>query len=284
MDPVGPNGEFIIDYSLYDARRAGFETVVFIIKHEMEAAFRETVGKRLAEKMKVRYAFQQLDFLPEGYQVPKDRIKPWGTGHAVLSAGSEIDAPFAVINADDYYGVSAFQTIFDFLSQARDRNGVGNYCMVGYLLKNTVTENGSVSRGVCEMNLAGYLSQVTEHTHIEPTPDGIQSTIDNGVMITLSEDTIVSMNLWGFTTSFLTAAEQRFSVFLDDALANNPMKGEYFLPAIVSQLLNEKKASVKLLKSKDKWYGVTYQEDRPTVVAALSEMTVAGIYPAPLWE
>lgn len=283
MDPVGPNGEFIIDYSLCDARRAGFETVVFIIKHEIEDAFRATVGKRVAEKMNVRYAFQQLDLIPEGYQVPEGRVKPWGTGHAILSASAVIDAPFAVINADDYYGVTAFQTVFTFLSQARDENGVGDYCMVGYLLKNTVTENGSVARGVCERDGEGFLIQVTEHTHIEPTEKGIQSTLDNGAVLELPGDTIVSMNLWGFTPSFLQAAKQGFSAFLDHALVNNPMKGEYFLPAIVSQLLDEKKAKAKVLTSKDKWYGVTYQKDRPTVVAALAEMTAAGIYPAPLW-
>lgn len=284
MDPVGPNGEFIIDYSLYDARRAGFETVVFIIKQENETAFRETIGKRVAQNMTVRYAFQRLEGIPKGYQVPKMRKKPWGTGHAVLSAASEIDAPFAVINADDYYGAAAFQTIFEFLSEAKDENGVGHYCMVGYLLKNTVTENGSVARGVCEMTQDGFLSQVTEHTKIETTKEGIQSTLDNGTVCAMPEDTMVSMNFWGFTQGFLREAERRFPAFLEDVLVQNPLKGEYFLPAIVSQLLHEEKATVKLLTSADKWYGVTYQEDRPTVVAALAEMTKAGMYPAPLWQ
>lgn len=159
MDPVGPNGEFIIDYSLYDAHRAGFETVVFIIKPEMETAFRATVGQRVSKAMEVRYAFQKLDLLPEGYQIPEGRVKPWGTGHAVLSAAGAIDAPFAVINADDYYGITAFQAIFQFLSQARDQDGIGDYCMVGYLLKNTVTEHGSVSRGICARNGDGFLTQ-----------------------------------------------------------------------------------------------------------------------------
>lgn len=284
MDPVGPNGEFIIDYSLYDAHRAGFETVVFIIKPEMEETFRATVGQRISRTLEVRYAFQKLDLLPPGYQIPEGRVKPWGTGHAILSASPQIDAPFAVINADDYYGVTAFQEIFRFLSQAEDRDGVGDYCMVGYLLKNTVTEHGSVARGVCTRDEHEFLTQVTEHTQIEPTDDGIRSTLDNGQSIVLPEGTVVSMNLWGFTPGFLREVERRFAAFLDDALRTNPLKGEYFLPAIVSQLLDERKAQVKVLTSGDKWYGVTYQADRPAVVAALAEMTDRGTYPAPLWE
>ena len=194
MDPVGPNGEFIIDYSLYDARRAGFETVVFIIKHEIEAAFRETVGQRVADYMEVRYAFQQVENLPAGYAVPQGRVKPWGTGHAILSAKEVIDAPFAVINADDYYGVSAFQTIYQHLAQQE----TCNYYMVGYQLKNTVTENGSVARGVCQRDQKGYLVDITEHTQIETTPDGIRSTLPDGTVMPLADDTVVSMNLWGW--------------------------------------------------------------------------------------
>lgn len=284
MDPVGPNGEFIIDYSLYDAHRAGFETAVFIIKPDIEAAFRETVGQRAAGTMEVRYAFQTVDLLPEGYTAPEGRVKPWGTGHAVLSARAAIDAPFAVINADDYYGVEAFRSIYAYLSQAEEQNGVGDYCMVGYLLKNTVTEHGSVSRGICQQDAAGCLTQITEHTQIEQRPDGIYSTLDSREVVSLPGDTVVSMNLWGFTTGFLREAESRFTRFLDDALENNPMKGEYYLPAVVSQLLDEGRARVKILTSTEKWYGVTYQADRPAIVAALVDMTNAGVYPAPLWN
>lgn len=284
MDPVGPSGEFIIDYSLYDAHRAGFETVVFIIKPEMEDAFRATVGQRISRTMEVRYAFQQLELLPDGYHIPEGRVKPWGTGHAILSASPQIDAPFAVINADDYYSVTAFQVIFRYLSQAMDQGEIGDYCMVGYLLKNTVTEHGSVSRGICTRNEKGFLTQVMEHTCIELTSDGIRSALDNGQSVLLPENTVVSMNLWGFTPSFLHEVESRFAAFLDDALRSNPLKGEYFLPAIVSQLLEEQKAQVKVLTSGDKWYGVTYQEDRPAVVAALADMTHRGAYPIPLWE
>ena len=283
MDPVGPNGEFIIDYSLYDAHRAGFETVVFIIKPDIEAAFRETVGQRASGAMEVRYAFQTVDLLPEGYAVPEGRIKPWGTGHAILSASAVIDAPFAVINADDYYGVDAFRSIYRHLSEAQERSGSGDYCMVGYLLKNTVTEHGSVSRGVCQQDAAGHLKQITEHTRIEQRPDGIYSVLENGE-VPMPEDTVVSMNLWGFTPDFLPEAQSRFVRFLDDALQNNPIKGEYYLPAIVSQLLEEGKARVKILTSTEKWYGVTYQEDRPAIVAALQAMTDDGTYPAPLWK
>lgn len=279
MDPVGPNGEFIIDYSLYDARRAGFETVVFIIKREMEAAFRETVGQRVSQHMEVRYAFQQVENLPAGYTVPAGRVKPWGTGHAILSAKDVIDAPFAVINADDYYGLSAFQNIYQHLAQRETRN----YYMVGYQLKNTVTENGSVARGVCQRDAKGYLVDITEHTCIETTPDGIYSTLPDGTVTPLAEDTVVSMNLWGFPAEFLTEVEGRFPAFLEDALNNNPLKGEYFLPGIVSQVLEEGKAKVTVLTSGDQWYGVTYQEDRPVVVAALKQMTDSGLYPAPLW-
>ena len=279
MDPVGPNGEFIIDYSLYDARRAGFETVVFIIKHEIEDAFRETVGQRVADYMEVRYAFQQVENLPAGYAVPQGRVKPWGTGHAILSAKEVIDAPFAVINADDYYGVSAFQTIYQHLAQQE----TCNYYMVGYQLKNTVTENGSVARGVCQRDQKGYLVDITEHTQIETTPDGIRSTLPDGTVVPLADDTVVSMNLWGFPAEFMNEVEAQFPAFLDDALQNNPLKGEYFLPGIVSQALEEGKAKVTVLTSDDQWYGVTYQEDRPVVVAALKQMTDSGLYPAPLW-
>ena len=280
MDPVGPNGEFIIDYSLYDARRAGFETVVFIIKHEIEAAFRETVGQRVADYMEVRYAFQQVENLPAGYAVPEGRVKPWGTGHAILSAKEVIDAPFAVINADDYYGVSAFQTIYQHLAQQE----TCNYYMVGYQLKNTVTENGSVARGVCQRDQKGYLVDITEHTQIETTPDGIRSTLPDGTVVPLADDTVVSMNLWGFTPSFLWEAEARFPAFLDQVLAEDPQKGEYFLPSVVTQLLEEKRARVKVLRSTDKWYGVTYREDKPQVVAAIAAMTQSGLYPERLWD
>ena len=285
MDPVGNHGQVIMDYSLFDARRAGFETVVFIIKHEIEEDFKRLVGSRIEKVMEVRYAFQQLDNLPAGYSVPEGRTKPWGTSHAILSAKDVIDAPFAVINADDYYGPEAFKVIYDYLVANPDKDGMYEYAMVGYLLKNTVTENGHVARGVCVTNANGYLDSVTERTHIEKTETGARFTEDDGATWTdLSGDTIVSMNLWGFTPSFLKETEDRFAAFLDKALVENPLKGEYFLPSVVSQLIAEDKARVKVLHSHDKWYGVTYKEDKPVVVAAIKAMTESGLYPDNLWE
>ena len=284
IDPVGKHGEVIIDYSLFDARRAGFETVVFIIKHEIEKEFKEAIGNRMEKHMEVRYAFQQLDNLPEGYSVPEGRTKPWGTSHAILSAADVIDGPFAVINADDYYGPEAFKVIYDYLSTHQD-DAVYEYSMVGYLLKNTVTENGHVARGVCVTDSEGYLASVTERTKIATYEGGIHFTEDDGETWTdVDGDTIVSMNLWGFTESFVREAKARFSKFLDKALVENPLKGEYFLPSMVSELIGEGKARVKVLHSTDKWYGVTYKEDKPVVVQAIADKTAAGVYPEKLWE
>ena len=283
LDPVGENGQMIIDYSIYDARRAGFERVVFVIKREIEADFKALVGDRVAREMEVSYVFQSLDDLPAGYSVPPDRAKPWGTAQAALAARHVIDGPFAIINADDYYGPEAYRLIYDYLCAHPDGD-LYEYAMVGYLLRNTVTENGTVARGVCEETADRFLTRVTERTKIEKG-DPPRYTEDNGQTWTdLPGDTIVSMNMWGFTRSFLEEAERRFPAFLDQALAENPLKAEYFLPTVVSQLLAEGRARVKVLRSEDKWYGVTYREDKPTVVAAIAEKTAAGLYPARLWR
>ena len=280
---MGPSGQVIIDYSLYDARRAGFETVIFVIKHEIEDAFKAAIGDRVSKVMKVEYAFQQLEELPDGFAVPEGRAKPWGTCHAVLAAKHLIHGPFAVINADDYYGPEAFQVIYDYLSTHQDGE-VYDYCMVSYLLKNTVSENGSVARGVCEANPDGTLAAVTERTCIETYPGGIHFTENGGdTWQDLAPDTPVSMNLWGFGQSFLEEAEARFAGWLSENLPKNPLKCEYFLPLVVSELLAEGKATVKLLHSTDKWYGVTYREDKPVVVNALAQKTADGLYPADLW-
>jgi len=283
LDPVGNHGQLIIDYSIFDARRAGFETVVFIIKPEIEADFKAAIGDRVSKIMDVKYAYQLKEDLPEGYSVPAGRTKPWGTAHAALAARDLIDGPFAIINADDYYGPEAYQQIYDYLSSHTDGE-LYEYVMVGYLLKNTVTENGTVARGVCEETADHYLTHVVERTKIEKgTPP--RFTEDDGKTWTeLDENTIVSMNMWGFTRSFLDEALARFPAFLDKALESNPEKGEYFLPTVVSQLIDEGKARVKVLRSEDKWYGVTYREDKPTVVAAIAEKTAAGLYPDRLWE
>ena len=283
LDPVGSHGQLIIDYSIYDAKRAGFETVVFVIKPEIEADFKEAIGDRVSKVMDVKYAYQLKEDLPEGYSVPVGRTKPWGTAHAALAARNIVDGPFAVINADDYYGPEAYQEIYNYLSTHQDGD-MYEYVMVGYLLKNTVTENGTVARGVCEETADHFLTQVTERTKIEKGEPPRYTEDDGATWTDLSADTIVSMNMWGFTRSFLDEALARFPAFLDKTLAENPEKGEYFLPTVVSQLIDEGKARVKVLRSEDKWYGVTYREDKPTVVAAISEKTAAGLYPDRLWE
>ena len=283
LDPVGNHGQLIIDYSIYDARRAGFETVVFVIKPEIEEDFKRCIGDRVSKSMDVRYAYQLKEDLPEGYCVPEERRKPWGTAHAALAARNVVDGPFAVINADDYYGPEAFREIYGYLSAHADGD-VYEYVMVGYLLKNTVTENGTVARGVCEETADNFLTRVTERTKIEKGEPPRYTEDDGQTWTELSEDTIVSMNMWGFTRSFLDEAWARFPAFLDKALAENPAKAEYFLPTVVSQLIDEGKARVKVLRSEDKWYGVTYREDKPTVVSAIAEKTASGLYPDRLWE
>ena len=259
IDPVGPSGEAILDYSLYDARRAGFKTVVFIIKHEIEQAFKEAVGARAVRAgFEVRYAYQQLEKLPEGFTVPEGRVKPWGTAHAILVAEEAIgDAPFAVINADDYYGPQGFKLIYDYLSTHADGDRYA-WAMVGFLLGNTVSANGSVSRGVCVTDESRNLVSVTERTCIEPYADGIHYSEDGGKSwADLPADCVVSMNLWGV----------------------NPMKCEYYLPTVVTNALEAGKADVHVLTSADKWHGITYREDKPELVEALKKMSEDGLYP-----
>lgn len=284
IDPVGSHGEAILDYSLYDAWKAGFETAVIIIKKAIEKDFMDTVGKRLeSSPLEIRYAYQELDNVPEGFVIPEGRTKPWGTCHAVLCAAEAIDgAPFGVINADDYYGQSAFKVMFDALSTTEDTDTY-NYIMVGYQLGNTVTENGSVARGVCTANENGYLTRVVERTRIEKYDGGIHFTEDGDTWTDLPFETPVSMNMWGFTASFLQEVKSRFPAFLRNSVPGNPAKAEYFLPGVVSQLLEENKATVKLLHSPDKWYGVTYAADKPVVMAALKAMAAEGKYPDGLW-
>ena len=286
IDPVGSHGEAILDYSIYDAYEAGFRTAVIIIKEAIREDFMQTVGKRLAKSpMEIRYAYQELDKLPEGYAIPEGRTKPWGTSHAVLCGSDAIgDAPCAVINADDYYGKSAFRVIYDYLAKAADGEKY-DYCMVGYGLGKTVTDNGSVARGVCQIDGEGFLTAVCERTKIEKYPGGIHFTEDGGETYTdLPEDTIVSMNFWGFTPSFLRELHRNFPLYLDRILAANPQKGEFYLPSLVSQLLEEEKATVRVLRSADRWYGVTYAADKPGVVAALRQMAADGKYPDGLWN
>ena len=284
IDPVDDEGHIIMDVSMFDAKRAGFEQVIFIIKKENEADFKEAVGDRMAKYMDVSYAFQELSNIPEGYEVPEGRVKPWGTAHAVYSAIDQIDGPFAVINADDYYGSEAFQLIYDYLSTHKDDDKY-RYTMVGYELGNTVTDNGHVARGVCSMNEKGELIAIHERTRIEKRDGGIAFTEDDGnTWNFVPADTTVSMNMWGFSKSILDEIKKGFSAFLDEGLKTNPMKCEYFLPTVVSNLLGEDRATVAVLKSADKWYGVTYKEDKPVVVAAIQKMKEEGRYPNKLWE
>lgn len=283
IDPVDEQGHIIMDFSIFDAKRAGFEKVIFIIKKENEADFREAVGDRMEQVMEVEYAFQELQNLPEGYSVPEGRVKPWGTAHAVLSCIDKIDGPFAVINADDYYGRDAFQKIYDYLSTHEDDDKY-RYTMVGYQLENTLTENGHVARGICTLNENQELVSVVERTRIEKKGDGAAFTEDEGATWTdLPKGCLVSMNMWGFTASILKEIKQGFEAFLDAGLQTNPMKCEYFLPTVVSNLLDADKATVSVLTSADKWYGVTYKEDKPVVVAAIKQMKETGVYPEKLW-
>lgn len=284
IDPVDEQGHIIMDFSIFDAKRAGFEKVVFIIKRENEQDFKEAIGNRIEKVMEVEYVFQDINNIPGGFVVPEGRVKPWGTAHAVLSAIDVIDGPFAVINADDYYGRDAFQKIYDYLSAHQDDEKY-RYTMVGYQLGNTLTENGHVSRGVCALNDNSELVSVTERTHIVKTDDGAAYTEDDGVTWTsLPVDSIVSMNMWGFSASFLREVKSGFVTFLEENLVNNPMKCEYYLPTVVSDLLAADKATVTVLTSVDKWYGVTYKEDKPFVVAAIKSLKESGLYPEKLWN
>lgn len=285
MDPVGPAGEVILDYSIFDARRAGFKRIIFLIKHEIEADFREKVGDRIARQdgLEVMYAFQELNKLPAPHTVPAKRVKPWGTGHAVLCCRELIDAPFAVINADDYYGVSAFRTAYERLTALRD-DEKKRYMMVGYELRNTLTDNGHVARGVCEVDENGFLRDICERTHIVRCCDGALYTENGTTYHLLPQNAPVSMNMWGFTPSILDELAAGFGPFLDEAEQENPLKAEYFLPTVVDGMLKRGEATVQVLMSGDRWHGVTYQADKPVVMAALRGLAEDGMYPNPLWK
>lgn len=284
IDPIDNYGDKIIDFSIYDAMEAGFEKVVFIIKRGIEKEFREEIGDRISRHIQVEYVYQELDVMPEGYQIPEGREKPWGTGHAVLCCQDVVKGPFAVINADDYYGKAAFKTIYDQLTAVEDDEKY-QYTMVGYQLYNTLTDNGHVARGVCSIDEHGKLTDIHERTRIEKHGGQAKFTEDGGETWTnLPEDTIVSMNMWGFTASILKELASRFAAFLDQELQSNPLKCEYFLPFVVDELLKEGAAEVTVLKSVDRWYGVTYKEDKETVVKAIQDLKNQGLYPDKLWE
>ena len=280
IDPVDPEGHIIMDFSIYDAQRAGFEEVVFVIRRENEQLFREAIGDRVSRKMKVKYAFQELSDLPEGFQVPEGRTKPWGTGHAVLSAAAVTDGPFAVINADDYYGEQAFRLIYEYLMKMQEKDWHDRYVMVGYLLKNTLTENGSVSRGICTTSPDGYLETIVERTKIIRTPEGAAFSEDEGASWTgVDPDSIVSMNVWGFPADFMNELKERFPGFLKENLEKNPLKCEIYLPFVVNDLMKEGKARVQVLTTPDLWHGITYHQDKADFEQAVQELKNKGVYP-----
>ena len=279
IEPVDPEGHIIIDFSLFDSWRAGFRDVVFIIKREMEAEFRACIGDRMERYFHVSYVYQDLDRLPEGIEIPKGRTKPWGTGHALACCRGTVNGPFAVINADDFYGRTAFSEIYSFLEAQTDAS---KYAMVGYRLKNTVTEFGSVARGVCEIE-NGMLTGVTERTKIYKKGADAEYTEDGVQFFPLAGDTIVSMNLWGFSARVPDELWNRMGAFLNDAIPANPLKCEYFLPFVVNAQLADKSASVQVLPCEEAWYGVTYREDLDSVREAVARMKTEGIYTQALW-
>jgi hypothetical protein len=281
ITPVDDRGHIIMDFSLYDAYRAGFRDVAFIIKREMEADFRERIGSRMEKYFNVSYIYQELDRLPEGYTVPEERSKPWGTGHAVACCKGQIEGPFAVINADDFYGRTAFSAIYDFLAANPAK---GSYAMVGYRIRNTVTEHGSVARGICETE-NGMLKGITERTHIVKQGTDAAFSEDGGETFTfLPGDTMVSMNMWGFANGLLDELWDRFPAFLDKNLPVNPAKCEYFLPFVVNEQLEDGSASVQVLPCEETWYGVTYREDLDSVRSAIARMKNEKIYEDVLWK
>lgn len=282
IDPVGPHGQAIMDYSLFDARRAGFSRAIFVISPAMEADFPSGLRERIGDAMQIDCVVQRLGDLPDGFAVPQGRVKPWGTGQAVLACRHALNAPFAVINADDYYGPTAFQTVYRFL-EGLGEGDTHHYAMVGYDLMKTLSKQGYVARGICKTDHNGHLVEIHERTHIVWSSDGALYTDDQSAYHRLPDDAIASMNLWGFSAEFLGELDARFSRFLSGALASNPQKAEYFLPEVVGQLLEEGLARADVLPCDERWYGVTYREDRPVVERAVRRMTEAGLYPEKLW-
>ena len=279
IDPIGPNGEIIIDYSIYDAIKAGFSKVVFIIKKENEQIFRELIGNKLEKLVDVDYAFQSVDDIPGGNIYGRE--KPWGTGHAVLAAKPFVKTPFAVINSDDFYGKTTYTGLQEFLTNVKDTDRY-QYAMMGFILENTLTDNGSVARGICQVSPEGFLKQITERTKIQKFDDGTKFEED-GIWTPIQQGSYVSMNTWGFTLSIFDELEARFPQFLKDS-QSNILKAEYFLPSVVDALIQENKADVRVVPCQEKWYGVTYKEDKVPVMESIKKMVTDGIYPEKLWN
>ncbi|MDO4261210.1 MAG: sugar phosphate nucleotidyltransferase [Eubacteriales bacterium] len=282
LEPVGPSGEIIMDYSIHDAMEAGFDKVVFIIRKDLEKDFREVIGDRMEKRIEVGYAFQELDDLPAGFEKPAERTKPWGTGQAILCCRDLVKEPFAVLNADDYYGKEAFVKVHDYLVQERPASGRMEFCMAGFQLGNTLSENGGVTRGICSVDEAGHLTGVAETKNIVRTPEGAAVQAEDGTLVPVAADCPVSMNMWGFTPEIFGVLETGFSEFLSGL--TDKSKGEYLIPTVVDELIRTGKANVTVLESRDKWFGVTYKEDKPSVVRSFRELIDAGVYRERLFD
>ncbi len=281
VDPVGPNGEAIIDYSIYDAMRAGYGKIVFVIRKSFADEFKDSFDKKLKDRIDVDYVFQELESIPNGIEFSSERTKPWGTGHAVLVAKETIKEPFVVINADDFYGASAYKMISDYLN-ASINTTLPHYCMVGYGLQNTLSEHGHVSRGVCETDNDGYLESVVERTHIEDVGGKIESLFDDGSKMILSGEEVVSMNIWGFTPTYFKYLEKHFVEFIRKNAANP--KAEFYIPYVINELIKSNRIRLKVLESKDRWFGVTYKEDKDFAVENIRNLIYSGSYPEKLWD
>lgn len=284
LEPMGPSGEIIMDYSIYDAKEAGFNKVVFIIRKDLEKDFKEIIGNRIEKVIDVDYAFQEVDNLPEGFSVPEGRKKPWGTGQAILSCKGIVKEPFVVINADDYYGKTGFKKVYNHLVNAKNKeeNGVYDMCMAGFILGNTLSDNGTVTRGICQSNEDGYLTTVIETSGLQLNEQGVVEYEDNGADLDVTVDSLVSMNMWGFTPDFIDELDAGFTEFLKN-LPEGDVKKEYLLPGVVDSMIQSKKATVKILPTEDKWFGVTYKEDKEAVVNAFKELIANGVYKEDLW-
>ena len=283
IDPVGPNNSIIIDYSIYDAIKAGFNKVVFIIKKENEELFKEVIGDKVSKHVKVEYVFQSLDKLPDGFTCPEERVKPWGTAHAVLCCKGVVNEPFVVINSDDFYGSGAYNNLGNWIEKTDFSGDKYKFAMAGYYLKNTLTDNGTVSRGVCDVDENGQLKDVIERTKIMRVNGKISFTEDGESWTELPEDCVASMNCWSFPAGILDEIEKYFIEFLKNEVPENPLKSEFFLPFLVRDMLSEGKCTVDVIETADKWFGVTYKEDKPDVVASISALVEEGKYPEKLW-
>ena len=284
LEPMGPSGEIIMDYSIFDAKEAGFNKVVFIIRRDLEKDFKEIIGNRIEKVVDVEYAFQEMDNLPEGFAVPEGRKKPWGTGQAILSCKGIVNEPFVVINADDYYGKTGFKKVYNHLvnAKSKEENGVYDMCMAGFILGNTLSENGTVTRGICQSNEDGYLATVVETSGLKLNEEGVMEHDDNGSDMVITAESLVSMNMWGFTPDFIEELDKGFTEFLK-TVPEGDVKKEYLLPAVVDNLIKSGDATVQILPTEDKWFGVTYKEDKEAVVSAFKDLIAKGVYKEDLW-